>query len=76
MATIFDLIYVDPFDIGDPCERTPELWYWHASQPEIKKSLLECFEEGKKSVEKLITERLMPEEGKDEAAKRLFALIE
>ncbi len=37
---------------------------------EVTKSVLECFDNGKKSFEKLITKRLMPEEGKYEAAKK------
>ncbi len=43
----------------------------------VRKSFFECFDKGKTSVEKLIKERLRPEEGNDEAAKTFFlALIE
>ncbi len=41
----------------------------------VKKSILECFDKGKTSVEILIKERLMPEKGKNEAAKRCYALM-
>ncbi len=48
MATMFGSIYVDPFDIDDPCEKTPELCYRHASK--VKNSLLECFDKCKKKI--------------------------
>ncbi len=42
---------------------------------EINKNLIECLVKDKKSVEKLIKERLMPEVDKDEAAKSFFSPI-
>ncbi len=43
ISTMFDSIYVDPFDIGDPCERTPELCYWYASHPQSQEKFIGMF---------------------------------
>ncbi len=66
---------VDPFDINDLCKEPMNFATGMLAIHEIKKNFIECIVKGKKSVEKLIKERLMPAGDKEEAAKSCFVPI-
>ncbi len=66
---------VDPFDINDLYKEPMNIPTHMLATDEINKNLIEYLVKGKKSVEKLIKERLMPEGDKEEATKSFFAPI-
>ncbi len=64
---------VDAFDINDLYEEPMNVVTGMLATHEINKNLIECLVKDKKSVEKLIKERLIPERDKEETAKSFFS---
>ncbi len=63
---------LDPLDINDLYEEHMNFTSGMFATHEINKNPIECLDKCTKSVEKLIKERLNPEEDKEEATKSFF----